>query len=209
MIASTFSPRTIGWLALATGGVTLVGIVSISLFYAVGGFFGPLNDVCNAVEAILSAMLAWALYPIVRAHAPRVSRYALLAAWVGALIAVIGSGLVIFGFTGWYLAGLYTSFGYALVGLWLFSLNYAALQRGLWPRRLAQFGLLVALGMLVGFLAVPGILGRIDDPATAPWYVNQGLLGGLGWFLLYPWWCIWLGRLLVSSRLALSVATQT
>lgn len=186
--------RSIAWLALATGGVALLGIVAITLFFTVGGVFGPLNDVCNAAEALLSAALAWALYPVHRARAPRASRFALVAAWVGALVATLGSVWVLSGVTGWYLAGLYTSVGYALIGVWLFGLNYAALHSGLWPRRLAQLGLLVAIGMLVGFLAAPGIVGRIDDPAAAPWFVNLGLLSGVGWLLLYPWWCLWLGR---------------
>ena len=89
---------------------------------------------CNAVEAILSAALAWSLYPWLCMHAPRLSGFALIAALVGALIAAIGSALIILDFTGWYLAGLYTMFGYALAGVWLFGLNAAALRSFSWPR---------------------------------------------------------------------------
>ncbi|MFN8485230.1 MAG: hypothetical protein U0768_19505 [Anaerolineae bacterium] len=178
----------------------MAGIAAIILFFTIGGFFGALNDLCNAVEAIMSAALAWVLHSVYRARAPRLSRFALVAAWVGAFIAVIGSVLVIFDVTGWYLAGLYTSVGYAMVGVWLFGLNYAALHSGPWPRRLAQWGLFVAVGMVIGFLAAPGIVGRIDDLAAAPWFVNLGLLNGLAWLILYPWWCIWLGRWSLSRR---------
>src|SRR5262245_61607314 len=132
MAASTFPSRSVGWLAFAIGAVTLLGIVSIVLFFAVGGVFGPLNDVCNGVEAILSAALAWTLYPLHREQSPRLGSFALCVAFIGALIATIGSALIIFDFTGWYLAGLYTMFGYALVGVWLFGLNYAALRSFTW-----------------------------------------------------------------------------
>jgi hypothetical protein len=208
MAGSHFPSRPIGWLAIAIGAVTVLGVVSIVLLFAVGGVFGLLNDVCNGVEAILSAALAWALYPWYRAQSPLSSRYALFATWVGVLIATIGSVLIIFDFTGWYLAGLYTMVGYALLGLWLFGLNYAALQRFLWPRRLAQLGLLTAICMAIGFLAGPGILGGLDDPEIAPWYVNLGMLGSLGWMFLYPFWCLWLGRLLVSNSAPLVIARQ-
>jgi len=199
MAASTFPSRPIGWLAIAIGTVTLLGIVSLILFFTVGGNFGTLNDVCNGVEAILSAVLAWALHPFYRAQSARLSGLALIAACVGALIATIGSALIIFDITGWYLAGLYTMFGYALFGMWLFALNRMAL-RGLWlPRHLAQLGLLTAVCMAIGFLAGPGILGGVDDAEAAPWFVNLGLLGSLGWMFLYPFWCLWLGRLVVSN----------
>jgi hypothetical protein len=208
MAGSHFPSRPIGWLAIAIGVVIVLGVVSIVLLFAVGGVFGLLNDVCNGVEAILSAVLAWALYPLYRAQSPLSSRYALIATWVGVLIATIGSVLIIFDFTGWYLAGLYTMVGYALVGVWLFGLNYVALQSFSWPRRLAQLGLLTAVCMAIGFLAGPGILGGVDDAEIAPWYVNFGILGSLGWMFLYPFWCFWLGRLLVANSAPLVIARQ-
>jgi hypothetical protein len=207
MTPSNIPTRSIGGLAIAIGGVTVIGTVSLILFFAVGGSFGALNDVCNGVEAILSAVLAWALYRLYRAQSARLSLFALIAAWVGALIAVIGSALIIFDFTGWYLAGLYTMFGYALVGVWLFGLNAAALRSFSWPRRLVQLGLVTAACMAVGFLAGPGILGGLDDTDTAPWFVNVGLLGSLGWMFLYPCWCLWLGRMLVTNSATMDVAT--
>jgi hypothetical protein len=208
MNSTNFPMRTIGWLAIAIGGVTLLGIVSLILFFTVGGPFGAFNDLCNAVEAMLSAALAWSLYPWLRSHAPRLSGFTLIAASLGALIAATGSALIIFDFTGWYLAGLYTMFGYALVGVWLFSLSYAVLRSSWWPRCLAQLGLLTAVSMAIGFLAGPGILGGVDETDAAPWFVNLGLLGSLGWMFLYPFWCLWLGRLVVSNSATIGIATQ-
>jgi len=208
MAASNFPSRTIGWLLIIIGGVTFLGVVSLILFFTVGGVFGLLNDLSNGAEAILSAMLAWALYPLCRAQASRLSRFMLIAAWVGALIATIGSALIIRDVTGWYLAGLYTMFGFALFGVWLFGLNYAALRSFRLPRRLAQCGLVTAGCMTIGFLAGPGILGGVADMDAAPWFVNLGLLGSLGWMFLYPFWCLWLGRLLVSNSVTMQVASQ-
>ena len=52
--------------------------------------------------------------------------------------------------------------------------------------------------MAVGFLAGPGILRGVESMGAAPWWVNLGFLSGPGSFVLYPVWCLWLGRRLVA-----------
>jgi hypothetical protein len=148
--------RTVGWLAIATGGVALIGVVSLISFFTFGGFFGTLSDLCIAFGAILSALSAWMLYPAHRAYSPRSSRFLLAAALAGALVISIGSAFVIFDITGWFLAGLMNFFGYALIGLWLLVLNYFARRTDRWPRRLARFGLISGAMMAIGLLTGPG-----------------------------------------------------
>ena len=209
MTANNFPSRTLGWVAIALGGLTLIGVVSLILFFTVGAFFGTLSDLCIALEAILSALLAWMFYPAHRTYSPRLSQILLTAALVGALVAFIGSAFVIFEVTGWFLAGLMNFFGYALVGLWLLGLNYYfAQRRNRWPRRLVRFGLVSGAIMALGLLTGPGIVGRVDDPELAPWFVSGAQVASLGWLLLYPIWSIWLGRLLLSNRLTVQVATE-
>jgi hypothetical protein len=134
----------------------------------------------------------------------------LTAALVGALVAFIGSAFVIFDITGWFLAGLMNHFGFALVGLWLLGLNSLAWQADRWPRRLVRFGLASGAIMAIGLLTGPGIVGRVDEPELAPWFVNVAMaVASLGWLLLYPIWSIWLGRLLLSNRLTVQVASST
>jgi hypothetical protein len=208
MEANRITARSTGYLLTLIGIVTLFAIVSIIAMFAVGGIFGLLNDLANAVEAILSALLAWSLAPWLRSRAPRTSGVALAAAWVGAAIAVAGSALIIFDVTGWYLAGLYTMFGFALIGAWVFALNCAALQSGEWPRRVAQLGLLTAACMAIGFLSGLGILSGVDGPEAAPLLINVGMLGSLGWMFLYPIWCLWLGRLMLSQSATVPAAAR-
>ena len=208
MTTSVVPARPIGGLAVAIGAVTIIGIVAISLFFAVGGFFGPLNDLCNGAEAVLTAVLAWRLYPLYRAQSPGLARVTLSLAWLGALIALVGSVLVIFGVTGWDLAGLYTTLGYALIGMWLFGINTAVLPSQAWPRRLRLLGQVTGAIMVLGLLGGAGIPGGVDSFGAAPWWVNAGFLSGLGWILFYPFWCLWLGRLLLSNRLAPPAPTR-
>jgi len=206
--ANDSSSRTLGWVAIAVGGVVLVGDVALILFFTFGSFFGTVNDLCIAFAAILSALLAWMLYPAHRVLSSRSSQFLLSAALVGALVASIGSTFVIFDITGYFLAGLMNFFGYGLVGLWLLGLNYSAQRSSTWPRRLVRFGLITGASMAVGLLTGLGIVGRVDDPELAPWFVYVAPVASLGWLLLYPIWSIWLGRLLLTNRLSVRLATE-
>jgi hypothetical protein len=197
--ASSFSSNATGWTAVATGVAGLLGLVFIILFFTAGQPFGTLNDACIALAAILSGVLAGMLYSLHHASSPHLSQWALIAALAGALVVASGSALVIFGVTGWFLAGLYMTAGNALIGLWLLALGYSARHSGSWPGGLVLAGLVVGAIMAVGLVAVPGILRGIDAQDLAPWFVNAGYVGGLGWLLLYPIWCIWLGRTLLVS----------
>ncbi|MGB3714815.1 MAG: hypothetical protein WA996_10335 [Candidatus Promineifilaceae bacterium] len=207
----TSSSTTIGRIAIALAVVAVLGLVFIALFYALfegsGGPFGTLNDICVALGGILSGGLVWGLYSNHRTYAPRMSRFALGSGLVGACLVPIGSGLAIFNITGWFLAGLVTTFGYALIGLWLLGLNYSARGWPGFPHRLALIGIVAGGVMVIGILSGPGIVARIDAADSAQWFVLAALyVGGLGWNILYTIWCIWLGRLSLSKRLALQLS---
>jgi hypothetical protein len=180
-------------LAMTTGIVGLLALVLLILFFTVGGPFGTLNDICNGLTGLLSGVFAWNLYMNFR-----IQPIFLILALVGALTVALGSVLIIFDVTGWYLAGLYTSLGYALIGVWLLALNYWARPNNLWPYGLANLGMIAGMIMALGFLMIPGIINRIDAWEAGPWYVNYvGQLGSIGYFLLYPIWCILIGRTLL------------
>lgn len=191
---------SIAWMAIATGVAGLLALVLILLFFKAGQPFGTLNDLCIGAAAILSAAVAWMLYPAHYAQSPLLSQVAVVSALAGALVVAVGSGLVIFRVTGWYLAGLYLAAGNALIGLWLLGINASAQAGGGWPQGLVVFGLIVGGIMTLGLVAIPGLVRRIDAWDAAPWYVNYiGQAGGLGWLVLYPLWCLWLGRMLLGA----------
>ena len=185
----------VGRLAITTGISGLLALIFLLLFFTLGGPFGTLNDICNGLTGILSGVLAWNLSKQFQAG----SKSFILAS-IGALAIVLGSILVIFEITGWYLAGLYTSLGYALVGLWLLMLNYSVRQTNTWHHRLVNLGLISGVIMALGLLMIPGIINRIDEWDLGPWYVNYiGQLGSLGYLLLYPLWGILVGRNLLAT----------
>jgi hypothetical protein len=176
--------------AMAVAAVDLLGVVCLILLFVVGGLFGLFNDVANAGVGLLSAVLAW-LSPI---HPLRWHRLALAAAVVGAIVMTIGSVLVIFDVTGYYLAGLVSAVGAAFIGGWVLIANRFPTYAGELSRGVLVIGVTAGAVMLVGLFAVPGVLARVDDQNTAPWYVTVAQLSWLGTYLLYPIWCFRLAR---------------
>jgi hypothetical protein len=190
MATSSLFTLTMDRLAIITGISGLLALALLILFFTIGGPFGTLNDIFNGLTGILSGMLAWKL-----STRFQISLVFLIMALLGALAVVLGSILVIFEITGWYLAGLYTSAGYALIGLWLLALNASVRQINSWPQRLVTFGLITGMIMALGLLVLPGLINKIDAWESGPWYINYvGQLGAIGYLLLYPIWCMLVGR---------------
>jgi hypothetical protein len=177
----------------------LLAIAFIVLLYTVGGLFGPLNDICNGVLGILSGALAILLYTQYRAQWPLLSLVGLILALVGAVAVPVGSALVVSGRMGWFRAGFYTMAGFAAIGLWLVGQNLMARQANAWSQGLAVAGIVVGAIAVLGLLAIPGFFTSADSWETAPWYVSYvGMAASsLGWLVLYPVWCLWLGRVLL------------
>lgn len=188
---------TVGWVALATGIASSLATVLIILFYATGGPFGTLNDIFNAVAAIFSGVLAWMLRDHFQINSSTSWITPLLAA-IGAVIVVIGSILIIFDFTGWVLAGWYTTLGYSLIGMWLLAFNQDARKNRTLPSNLWMLGMVTGWLMVIGVTVIPAIMMRVDSTEATPWYVSLGYAGFVGTYLLYPMWALWLGRAILS-----------
>ena len=123
----------------------------------------------------------------------------LLVVLIGVIFTIIGSALIIFGFTDFILAGWYTGVGNALVGIWLLTMCISLLNGDALPHNLLVFGIVVGSFMIFGLLGIPGILARVDTMDALPWYLGASYLGFLGTYVLYPIWTIWLGRILLSK----------
>jgi hypothetical protein len=197
MTTNNFSSVTTGWIAIATGVSAILAIVCLILMYTVNQSFGRINDVFNSIIGITSVLLAWRLYAEYHARSPLVSQIALALTVVGMIFTIIGSILIIFGFTNFVLAGWYSSIGYALIGFWLAGFCYAFLHGDALPHNLVSFGVVVGVFMAIGLLGIPGILAGIDSMESMPWYLYVAFFGWLGTYIMYPIWTIWLGRYLL------------
>ena len=176
-------------LSIAVGFVAAGSAISLATFFAIGGPFGTINDIGNGAIGVLSAGLAWRLRGRVSGQ---VGGVATGLALVGAGITVIGSALIVSDTTGFFLAGLVSSVGFAGMGAWLIALNRSD-QAGAMPRGLRSLGIAAGGLMALGAAAIPGILLRLDDLATAPGWIWISAFGWLGVYVVYPVWAIWFG----------------
>ena len=194
MTTSLFSTPAIGWVAIITGVSAILAVIFLILMATVNMSFGKVNDLFNAVIGISSAILAWMLYAEHHAKSPWMSQIALALAVVGAIFTIIGSVLIIYGYTDFVLAGWFTGVGNAMIGLWLVIFCYSMQRGGVLPSNLIIFGLVVGAFMAVGLIGIPGIFARIDSMESMPWYLYMAFFGYLGTYILYPIWTIGLGR---------------
>ena len=199
MTTNRISTSTIQWVALGTGISVVLAVLLLILMVTVSMFFGAVNDVLNGIIGISSAVLAWMFYTEHRAKSPLISQMALALAIVGAIFSIVGSLLILYGFTDFFLAGLYSGLGNALIGLWLMAFCYSMQRNDAVPHNLILFGLVVGAFMALGLMGIPGILARIDSMVSMPRYLYVALFGWLGTYVLYPIWTIWLGRHLLSK----------
>ncbi|HEX6875229.1 MAG TPA: hypothetical protein VF165_06180 [Nocardioidaceae bacterium] len=187
--------RRVGSLAAMVGWVGIVALVSLIVFFIVGGPFGFINDVSNAALAVLAGTLAVTWLRSAERPSPSL-RVATALALLGVAAAGVGSTLIIYDITGYFLAGLVSASGFALVGTWLIAANLSA---GKPPgvsssRRQTILGVVAGSVMAVGFVNVPGIVMGIDDQASAPlWLLAAGPCWA-GTYLLMPIWSLRLHR---------------
>jgi len=198
MFTNNFSSVTIGWVAIATGMVGLLGLAFIILFFTVGQPFGTINDYCIGLTAILSVVLVWMLYSRLHSQSPLLSQVTFVIAMLGALLVLVGTALAISGLKGWFLSGLYMAAGNAMIGLWLLGLNYSALRDNSLPQSLVIFGLISGVILALGLVTIPGIFRGIDSQEYELTTFNYiWWASSLGYLALYPIWCILLGRVLL------------
>lgn len=177
--------------------MAILAVIFLTLMAAVNPSFGKVNDVFNGMIGISSAVLAWMLFAEHHAKSPLMSQIALALAVSGAIFTIVGSVLIIYGFTDFVLAGWYSGIGNALIGLWLAAFCYSLLRGDALPHNLVIFGIIVGAFMAVGLLGIPGIFAGIDSMESMPWYLYIAFFGWLGTYILYPILTIWLGRILL------------
>jgi len=165
---STAAQQTANRLARMLGLVAAFNAVSIVLLYSGIPIFGPLNDAGVALAGLLQGVLAWRLQLI---PALRVPPGVLLLGMLGGIVAAVGSALVMSHATGWFLAGLVTLLGFALLGPWVIAVAGRARAVPEWPGRFVAFGQATGGLMCIGVIGGLGLPTRLDDPATAPWYL--------------------------------------
>jgi hypothetical protein len=201
-------------LFLLTGVVGLLAVVTLVLFFA-GSFqeisslasMGRLNDILNGLAGLMAAVLASAVHPALHQAWPRRALFLLAGVWAGALAILYGSWLIVTGRSDVELSSYYYFFGNGLIGLWVWSLGLLAHRQGTLPGSLGRLGVVAGGFMMVGLLGLAGILAGSDGSDYSPLVLVSGL-SYLGTGLLYPVWCLLVGRWMLSRAAQSSVTTD-
>ena len=185
-----------GRIATAIAVTAVVSVVTLALLYSGLPFFGPVNDLTNALNGLLIALLAWQFHAILKERAPGAAAVLLLIAWAGSAAIIGNSLLVAFGQMYWMTGGMYTLLGYGLLGIWLLAFLRLAGPHPFLTARLVRLGTVAAVAMLFGLLAGPALASGVAfTQSPLVWVAYSGAAAG---WLLFPLWCWRMGRALAQ-----------
>ena len=194
LLSFPYAPAVVGRTAIAAGAAGLAALIFGLLSAAFGHPFGRLYASFVCLAAVLTAGIAMLIFPQHWAADEQLAQVAFALALVGAFLAALGAVAAFTSAVSWFLAQLYVASGFALIGLWLLIVTISAAAALSLPHRVVSMGWFAGAVMILGLAAVPGILMRTEDERSASWFIRYiGRSGNLGWLLLFPLWCVWLG----------------
>ncbi len=180
-----------GWSAFTSAIATIVGLVTLTLFFTLGEPWGTINDISSVVLALSTLPVLIVLNQLHYHDAPAVSLVIFLAGGLAMLIAVVFQTLLIVRVIAFAQTAVVVPVAFGLFGASLMVYGCLALAHETLSRGLAVPGIIAGAGyvmVIIGF-----ILGGQEHPLTA--------IGGLTAVICYPIWAIWFGRILLAGAL--------
>jgi hypothetical protein len=204
----------VGWTAIAGGIISLIGFVSLVIFFVVGEPFGTLNDLLAIPVAFLMLPLVFALYRLNATTHPAVSLTAAIAGMVGFIATAAGSVLLVSGRIT-FAQSLYTGIGgFGLIGLWVLLNSTVGLKTNHLPTGLAWMGILLGITPSLALLFVPRVeviarslesmAGQSAGFQMSPFLIAAFVLGGLSYAVM-PAWFILTGRFFVVNQVGTAI----
>ena len=132
-----------GWCAYASGVISFIGIVFLILMFI--GFstnnlrlqrFGTLNDICIIIQYLLALPITVTLHQHLKAHAPVLSRVAMLVGIAGILAVAVLQWLLVSGVLTFEEQVGFVMIALLVVGIWLVITGYLGRSTGNIPRSL-------------------------------------------------------------------------
>lgn len=181
------------WAAVLNGAATILSTISLIVFFAVGGVWGPISDGASVLWALSLLPLVLLLYGM---HRPFASSLSLLvaAAGVGAILlfaslqSLLVVGVVSFEQTVGTVLALT-----GVIGIWLLVNGLLSLVALSLPSGLAWAAVVAGIAYLLS--AVGFGLGGQEHPLAAVGFLVAAVAG--------PLWTFWLARLLANGHPAL------
>ena len=183
--------RYAGWSALASAIATVLGLVTLIMFFALGQPWGTINDITSVVLAASLLPVLLVLHRLHRRHAPTISLGTFIIGVLAMLIAVAFQTLLIIRIIAFAQTAVVVPVAFGLFGASLMIYGYLALADESLPRRLALLSIIAGAGYVLVIVGI--ILAGQDHPLTS--------IGGITAVICYPIWAVWFGRILLSGKL--------
>lgn len=176
-----------GWSAIVSAIATVIGFVTLVLFFSRGQPWGTINDVSSVILAFVLLPVLLALYTLHRQNAPAIALAVLVIGVLALLVAAAFQLLLIFNVIEFMQTAIIVPTAFGLFGAALVVYSTLARAHGSLPNALAWLGIVAGVSymlVIVGF-----ILGGQEHPLAA--------MGGLTAVTIYPIFAVWFGRMLL------------
>jgi hypothetical protein len=211
----------VGWSAILSGGVQLLGLVFLILFYALEApqviqsgepssppVFGTLNDASFIFVALFMILPALALHRLIQLKTPTLARVTLIIGIIGLLGGAIVQLLYVPRVISSVQSSPWLTLSIGIIGVWIFLVNLLGRRGGELPGGLAWLGMIT--GILMSFLPVTYFIGGgsaiVSNPSARlgnPFIIIGFALGTIGFAILFPIWAIGIGRWFKRRELAI------
>lgn len=191
----SFLVQYAGWFSILAAVTSIISMAALFIFFAVGGIFGPINDITSVFQMLFLIPVAVALNQIFQERATTlISLVTILAILAMLSIAILQSMLVL----GWVqfeqtlkpilLLGI-------VIGVWWLVVGFLSLNSASFPSGLTWTGIISGVSFIA--IAIGFWIGGQEHPLAA-----VGFLVGA---IAVPVWVIWLGRMILSGKLSIPI----
>jgi hypothetical protein len=208
----------VGWAAILSGVVDLLGFVFLILFYTLEApqilqsgepstppLFGTLNDTSFIFVALFIVPVALALHKQEQAQAPTLSWIALIIGMIGMLATATVQALYVPRVISTAQQSPLLSIGIGTIGLWMLLVNLLGRRGTGLPSRLGWLGIAVGVSLIlmpVTYFAGGGsaLLSDSSSSLSNPLVIIGFAIATLGLVVVYPVWAILVGRLFLRRQ---------
>lgn len=183
--------RYAGWSAFVSAIATILGLVTLLMFFTLGQPWGTINDTTSVILALSIIPVLLALHRLHRRNTPIVSLATFVIGVLATLVAAVFQILLIIRVFVFEQTAIVVPVAFGIFGASLMVYCYLDRANKSLSRTLAWLGMIAGAGYAV--IIVGYILGGQDSPLVS--------IGGLTAVIFYPIWAIWFGRILLSGKL--------
>jgi len=164
-----------GWSAYLSAAATIIGFITLILFFSEGQPFGTINDTASIFIALAILPGFFALYKLERGSNPMLSLGALVVGSVAALIAAFLQTLLVFKVISSEQSGEIVTIAFGVFGISLAVFNYLAYSNKSFSAQLAIWGLVAGAGYAIVTLGFGEIIRLLANNLTGFTNGSQGL----------------------------------